>query len=37
MNSLEYFNQCSDEVERILSAGRGENPKSVRPAKANAV
>ena len=28
MNSLERFNQCSDEVEHILSAGRG-NAKSL--------
>lgn len=33
MNSLEYFNQRSDEVERILSAGRGKIPSLYDPQK----
>lgn len=33
MNSLEYFNQRSDEVERILSAGRGNVPSLHDPQK----
>lgn len=33
MNSLEYFNQRSDEVERILSAGMGKIPSLYDPQK----
>ena len=33
MNSLEYFNQRSDEVERILSASRGKIPSLYDPQK----
>lgn len=33
MNSLEYFNQRSNEVERILSAGRGKIPSLYDPQK----
>ncbi len=33
MNSLEYFNQRSDKVERILSAGRGKIPSLYDPQK----
>lgn len=33
MNSLEYFNQRSDEVERILSADRGKIPSLYDPQK----
>lgn len=33
MNSLEYLNQRSDEVERILSAGRGKIPSLYDPQK----
>lgn len=33
MNSLEHFNQRSDEVDRILSAGRGKIPSLYDPQK----
>lgn len=33
MNSLEYFNQRSNEVERILSASRGKIPSLYDPQK----
>lgn len=33
MNSSEYFNQRSNEVERILSAGRGKIPSLYDPQK----
>ena len=33
MNSLEHFNQRSDEADRILSAGRGKIPSLYDPQK----